>query len=264
LRVSPLAQLCCFHYKLVRMARATFYSQIRLARHLLLYATAIFAAGSLFSEQAQTNGPRAKAASSDPVERASQAQAKPTAATQAPPGRQQLERLSKVADKVLDQIQAEENDLYLRLNYFEKPERLDPSSFASKDEIAQWRGLLEQLKQQSDKVAERYANVAKDLDGAFKSAGTNEGVAAAVKKFILDGFPWDQIEEKKRLIADFIEEHGNLLTFYEKNWGSWVKTADPGKPQFTSTSASNIYKRLRDQIVSTGDQIQKEYKSMSE
>jgi len=46
--------------------------------------------------------------------------------------------------------------------------------------------------------------------------------------------------------------------------GLLVKRADPGKPEFTSTSASNIYKRLRDQIVSTGDQIQKEYKSMSE
>jgi hypothetical protein len=246
------------------MAPATLYFQNRLARHFLLCTTAIFAAGPLFSQQAQTNGRTAKPASSDPAAHAPQAQPRPTAATQAPANRQQLERLAKVADKVLDQIQAEENDLYLRLNYFEKPERLDPSSFASKEEIAQWRGILEQLKQQSDKVAERYTNVAKDLDAAFKSAGTNEAVAAAVKKAILDGFPWDQIEKKRQLIADFIEEHRNLLTFYEKNWGSWLKSADPGKPEFTSTSASNIYKRLCDQIVSTGDQIEKEYKSMSE
>jgi hypothetical protein len=246
------------------MAPATFFFQIRLATHLLLCVTVIFAAGPLFSEEAQTNGRTAKSASSNPVERAPQAKSGPTAATHAPANRQQLERLAKVADKVLDQIQAEENDLYLRLNYFEKPERLDPSSFASKDEIAQWRGILEQLKQQSDKVADRYANVAKDLDTAFKSAGANDEVSAAVKKLIVAGFPWDQIEKKRRLIADLIEEHGNLLTFYEKNWGSWDKGADPGKPVFTSTSASNIYKRLRDQIVSTGDQIQKAYKTMSE
>ena len=246
------------------MAPATFYFQIRLARYLLLCAMAIFATGPLFSEQPQTNGRTAKSASSDPAQRAPQAKSGPTAATQAPANRQQLERLAKVADKVLDQIQAEENDLYLRLNYFEKPERLDPSSFASKDEITQWRGILEQLKQQNDKVADRYANLAKDLDTAFKSAGANEAVAAGFKKLILDGFPWDQIEKKKRLITDFIEEQGNLLTFYEKNWGSWVKRADPGKPEFTSTAASNIYKRLRDQILNTGDQIQKEYKSMSE
>jgi hypothetical protein len=55
-----------------------------------------------------------------------------------------------------------------------------------------------------------------------------------------------------------------FVTALVLNWGSWVKRADPGKPEFTSTSASNIYKRLRDQIVSPGDQIQKEYKSMSE
>ena len=46
---------------------------------------------------------------------------------------QQLERLAKAADKVLDKIQTEESVLYSRLNYFEKPERLDPSSYASKD-----------------------------------------------------------------------------------------------------------------------------------
>jgi hypothetical protein len=242
---------------------ATFYFQIRFARYLLLCATATFAAGPLFSEPAQKNGRTGKSASSDPAGPPPGAQAGPSTAGQTP-ANPQLERLAKVADKVLGQIQAEENDLYLRLNYFEKPERLDPTSFASKEEIAQWRGMLEQLKQKSDEVAERYANVAKDLDIAFKNSGANEGVAATFKKLILDGFPWDEIEKKKQLIADFIEEHGNLLTFYEKNWGSWIKGTDPAKPEFTSTSASNIYKRLRDQIVNTGDQIQKEYKSMSE
>jgi hypothetical protein len=246
------------------MMPATFHFQIRLATHLFLSAAAIFAAGPVFSEQAKTNGRPEKAAPSDSAEGAPRAQSGPTVATQAPANRQQLERLAKVADKVLDQIQVEENDLYLRLNYFEKPERLDPGSFASKEEIAQWRGILEQLKQQNDKVAARYANLGKDLDAAFKSAGANEGIAAAFKKLILDGFPWDQIEKKKQLIAAFIEEHGNLLTFYEKNWGSWLKGGAPGKPEFTSTSASNIYKRLRDQIVGTSDQIEKEYKSMSE
>ena len=114
------------------------------------------------------------------------------------------------------------------------------------------------------KVAELYANVAKELDAALKSAGENQDIAARFKKLILDGFPWDQIERKKKLIADFIEEHGNLLTFYEKNWGSWVKGSDPRKPEFTSASAGNIYKRLKDQIVSTSEQIEKEYKAMSD
>src|SRR6516162_10421125 len=163
---------------------------------LLALVITLFAISPLLSDQATAEGQGGNAASSGSAVRAQGAQSRPTA-TPRTSVNPQLEQLAKVADKVLDQIQTEENDLYLRLNYFEKPERLDPSSFASKDEISQWRGMLEQLKQQSYKVAERYANVAKDLDAAFKGAGTNEAVAAAVKKFILDGFPWDQIEKKR-------------------------------------------------------------------
>jgi hypothetical protein len=240
------------------------YSRIRPAKRLIPFIIAIFAAGPLLSEQAQTNGPTRKPASSDPAARAQGSQSGPTPAPQPSANPQQLERLAKAADKVLDKIQTEENDLYLRLSYFEKPERLDPGSFASKDEIAQWQGILQQLKQQNDKVAELYSNAGKELDAVLKSAGANEEVASRFKKLILDGFPWDQIEKKRKLITDFIEEHGKLLTFYDKNWGSWIKNSDPKKPEFTSAFAGNIYKRLRDQIVSTSDQIQKEYKAMSE
>jgi hypothetical protein len=240
------------------------YSRIRPAKRLIPFIIAIFAAGPLLSEQGQTNGPTRKPASSDPAARAQGSQSGPTPAPQPSANPQQLERLAKAADKVLDKIQTEENDLYLRLSYFEKPERLDPGSFASKDEIAQWQGILQQLKQQNDKVAELYSNAGKELDAVLKSAGANEEVASRFKKLILDGFPWDQIEKKRKLITDFIEEHGKLLTFYDKNWGSWIKNSDPKKPEFTSAFAGNIYKRLRDQIVSTSDQIQKEYKAMSE
>ncbi len=232
-------------------------------RRLLPLVITVFAASPLLSEQTTTDGQAGNAASPGKAVRAQGAQPGPTAAPRASVD-PQLERLAKVADKVLDQIQTEENDLYLRLNYFEKPERLDPSSFASKDEIAQWQGVLQQLKEKNDKVAELYANVSKDLDTALKSASASQEVAARFKQFILDGFPWDQIQRKKELISEFIEAHGKLLTFYEKNWGSWIKGSDPAKPEFTSASAASIYKRLRDKIVSTSDQIQKEYKAMSE
>jgi hypothetical protein len=52
--------------------------------------------------------------------------------------------------------------------------------------------------------------------------------------------------------------------FYEKNWGSWTSHNDANKPEFTSASAANIYKRLRDQILTTSEEIEKEYKEMSE
>jgi hypothetical protein len=224
----------------------------------------IAVAAPLFSQEGPTNDRAAKPASTGP--RGSAPRARPGSAVtpQGSPNQQQLERLAKVTDKILDQIQLEENDLYMRLNYFEKPERLDPSSFASKDEIAQWQGILQQLKEKNDRVAGLYADVGKQLDVALKSSGANEEVSARFKQLVLDGFPWDQIERKKQLITDFIDEHGKLLIFYQKNWGSWIKGSDPRKPEFNSVSAANIYQRLRDQIVSTSDQIQKEYKVMSE
>ena len=177
---------------------------------------------------------------------------------------QELERLTKAADKVLNRIQSEENDLYLRVNYFEKPDRLNPNSYASKEEVAQWQGILQQLKEKHDLVAQLYADVGKDLDAELRNAGASEEIVAQFKKFIMDGFPWDTIEKKKNLIADFIDEQAKLLLFYEKNWGSWTSTNDSNKPEFTSASAANIYKRLRDQILNTSEEIEKEYKEMSE
>src|SRR6202042_1522638 len=125
-----------------------------------------------------------------------------------------------------------------------------------KEEVVQWRGLLQELKEKHDLVAQRYTDVGKDLDTELRNAGGNEEIVARFKKFIMDGFPWDTIEKKKNLIADFIDEQAKLLLFYEKNWGSWKSSSsDPTKPEFTSASAANIYKKLRDQIVSTSEEI---------
>ena len=176
----------------------------------------------------------------------------------------QLERLTNAADKVLNRIQNEENDLYLRVNYFEKPDRLDPNSYASKEEVAQWQGLLKQLKEKHDLVTQLYADLGKDLDAVFKDSGVSKDLVDQFKKLVMDGFPWEEIEKKKKLIADFIDEQGKLLSFYDKNWGSWTTSTNPNKPEFTSASAASIYKRLRDQILSTSEQIEKEYKAMSE
>jgi hypothetical protein len=177
---------------------------------------------------------------------------------------QELERLQKAADKVLNRIQSAENDLYLRISYFEKPGRLNPNAYGSRAEVEQWQGILQQLKEKHDLVAQLYADVAKDLDAELRNAGGNEEIVALFRKFIIDGFPWDTIEKKKNLIAAFIDEQAKLLLFYDKNWGSWTSTDDPNKPEFTSASAANIYKKLRDQILNTSGEIEKEYKEMSE
>ena len=176
----------------------------------------------------------------------------------------QLQRLSNAADKVLNRIQKEENDLYLRINYFEKPDRLNPNSYASKEEVAQWQRMLQQLKEKNDLVAQLYADLEKNLDAELIETGTNKELADQFKKFVIGGFPWDEIDKKKKLIADFIDEQGKLLLFYEKNWGSWTASTDLNEPEFKSASAANIYKRLRDQILSTSEQIEKDYKAMSQ
>jgi hypothetical protein len=208
--------------------------------------------------------PKPKISPANPALRPPGKSAEPTppAAPQINP--QELERLAKAADKVLNRIQTEENDLYLRINYFEKPERLNPNSFASKEEVSQWEGILEQLKAKLEVVSQLYVDVGKNLDTELRTAGGNEEVAVKFKKFIMDGFPWTTIEKKRTLITDFIDEQGKLLTFYEKNWGSWKANGDASNPEFTSASAANIYKRLRGQIVNTSEEIEKQYKEMSE
>jgi hypothetical protein len=221
---------------------------------------------ALFARAQQTNSPTPKPQinSDNPALRSS---AKPsgTASPQEPQiNPQELEHLTKAADKVLNRIQSAENDLYLRVNYFEKPARLDPNSYKSKEEVAQWQGILQQLREKLELVAQLYTDVGKDLDAEFRNAGGNEEIVARFRKFIMDGFPWDTIEKKRSLITDFIDEQAKLLLFYEKNWGSWTSASDSNKPEFTSASAANIYKKLRDQILATSEEIEKEYKEMSE
>lgn len=177
---------------------------------------------------------------------------------------QELERLTKAADKVLNRIQSEESDLYLRVSYFEKPSRLDPNSYGSKDEVAQWQGMLQQLKEKHDLVTQLYADVGKNLEAQLLNTSASGEAAAQFKKYILDGFPWETIEKKNNLLTDFIDEQSKLLLFYEKNWGSWTRGSEPNKPEFTSASAANIYKRLRDQILKTSEELEKEYKAISE
>jgi hypothetical protein len=238
----------------------------RLVHGILPLIVALTGFAAILAQAQQTGSPAPKPQSNlnDPATRSSEKPSGTVAPKEPPINPQQLDRLTRAAGKVLDRIQSEENDLYLRLNYFEKPERLNPNSYASKDEIAQWQGLLQQLKEKHDLVAQHYADVGKDLDTEFRNAGGGEEVVAKFKKFIMDGFPWATIEKKKNLIAEFIDEQTKLLLFYEKNWGTWTSTGDANKPEFTSASAANIYKRLRDQILNTSQELEKQYKEMSE
>jgi hypothetical protein len=221
--------------------------------------------GALLAQAQETSpAPKPQINSDNPALRSSAKPSGTTTAEEPQVNPQEIERLSKAADKVLNRIQSEESDLHRRVSYFEKPDRLNPNSYASKEEVAEWQGILQQLKEKHDLVTQLYADVGKNLDAELRNVGVNEEIAARFKKFIIDGFPWATIEKKKNLIADFISEQAKLLLFYEKNWGCWTSTSDSNKPEFTSASAANIYKRLRDQILNTSGEIEKEYKEMSE
>ena len=174
------------------------------------------------------------------------------------------ETLGRAAGKVLDQIQDQEFDLYTRLTYFEKPERLNPASFASVDEVKQWKSMLEQMKQKSQQVVDLYTNVSKKLDQELRNAQINEQLAAKFKAVILEGFPWETIQKKDQLMQEYIGEHGKLLAFYETNWGTWKPGADPAKPVFSSPQEATAFQKLREQILSTGQQLDAAYRSMSQ
>lgn len=174
------------------------------------------------------------------------------------------EALARAAGKVLDRIQNQEQDLYMRLTYFEKPDRLNPTAYASVDEVHQWKSMLEQMKQRSKEVADLYTGASKNLDLEFRNSQINPQIAGKFKAVILGGFPWETIQKKDQLMQEYIEEHGKLLAFYETNWGTWRPGADPAKPEFKNAQAAATFQRLREQIISTGQQLDAAYKSMAQ
>jgi hypothetical protein len=171
--------------------------------------------------------------------------------------------LETAAAKVVNRIQDKEQILYQCLSYLQKPERLDPNSFASVEEVAAWKKTLQDVREKGDLVANLYANIGKDLETELGNAKIDPPMLARFKGAMLDGFPWDNINRKNQLVHEFIEEHGKLLAFYEKNFGTWKKGVD-NKPVFDSARQSAIYQKLRNEIVGTGQKLEKEYRSISE
>jgi hypothetical protein len=174
------------------------------------------------------------------------------------------DRIKTVTDKVFGQIQTQEIDLYQRFGYFQKPERLDPNNFASQDEITPWYKLLDELKASRDTVATLYGNVDKDLTDDLSEVKVKGDLAVGIKKELLTSIPWDVVNQKNHLLLDYIDEHRELLTFYQKNWGHWSQGTTSGKPTFDSPELTNTYNRLRDRVVSTGTQIQRDYSKLGQ
>ena len=169
------------------------------------------------------------------------------------------------ANKLCEQIQIQENDLYHRLTFLEKPGRLDPNSYSSPDEISQWRALLQQFKDKASQVDGLYRGLEKNFDAEVRNSKVTVDpvIVSRFKTILLGAFPWDTINRKSSLLTQYAEQHQKLLDFYQKNWGTWRPASKDGKPVFESASLSTTYNKLREDIVSTGHQVDQEYVAMT-
>jgi hypothetical protein len=172
------------------------------------------------------------------------------------------DRIGVAADQVIGRIQKEETDLRIKYSYLRKPERLDPNTYASRDEITQWQQAVQQLKEKEDLLERLYADADQDLGNALTQQKINQTVAEQVKNALLKSFPWNTIKKKNELMREFIAENFTLLTFYDKNWGTWKSGPEKGTAMFEDQQLASNYQNLKEKINATGLQIEDQYKAM--
>jgi hypothetical protein len=172
------------------------------------------------------------------------------------------DRIGNAANQVFGRIQKAESDLRISFTYLRKPDRLDPSTYASKDDIAQWRTSIEQTKEKENLLEKLYANADEDLGNALTQQKINQAIAEQIKNELLKTFPWSTIKKRNELMRDYMAEHDELLTFYEKNWGSWKRGPATGTPVFDDKQLAATYRELAEKINATGLQIEDQYKTM--
>jgi hypothetical protein len=174
------------------------------------------------------------------------------------------QRIAYATDKVMIPLVQAENKFYSRFTYFEKPERLDPTTFGSKEEVAAWKDSLKQLRGNEELVEKLYANVSDDFENALIAQRVSGQLATSIKKQVVNTIPWDVVQKKEKLVSEFIENHGKLLNFYETNWGTWKASGRPGVPAFDNAKLADTYQQLRDKITVSGQQIVQLYARLRE
>lgn len=172
------------------------------------------------------------------------------------------DRIQKAADAVIGRIQREEAAVRLKFSYFRKPERLDPNTYGSKEDITSWRTSLQQLKEQENGLDKLYADAELDLGNALVQQRINQSIADQIKNELLKSFPWTAIKKKSGLMRDYISEHDELLTFYDTNWGTWKPGSDAGTATFADAKLAATFQNLKDKINATGKQLDEQYKTM--
>jgi hypothetical protein len=172
------------------------------------------------------------------------------------------DRIKSATDIVFGRIQKSESDIHLRFSYLRKPERLDPNTYASKDDVASWRNSLEQLRNSENNLDKLYANADLDLGNALTQQRINPSIANQIRTELMSTFPWTTIRKKSELIHQFVGYHEELMDFYDKNWGTWKPGSGPGTATFSDASLAATFQSLKDKINATGSQIDEQYKLM--
>jgi hypothetical protein len=165
------------------------------------------------------------------------------------------ERIGLASETVMGRITNQEKDVRNRFAYFQKPERLDPNSFATKEEIDPWRTLLDEFKQSKDLAAKLYLNADADLDNALTNQRLTRKIVDPIRKELISTFPWESINKRNQLLQNYIDEHRSLLDFFTANWGTWSKGAEAGKPVFSDKKLAATYQEIRDKVTRLGQQI---------
>jgi hypothetical protein len=166
------------------------------------------------------------------------------------------DRIAEASDKVMSKIIDQEKDLRMRLSYFQRQDRLDPNSFATKEEIQNWQKLVDQFQQSRDKTAKVYGDASENLEAALLEERIEPKLAAAIRKEIISTFPWDDIVKKDDLLTTYVGYHRQLLSFFDQNWKTW----NSAKPYFADQKTEADYEKLCQQITSAGKEIDTIYK----
>jgi hypothetical protein len=166
------------------------------------------------------------------------------------------DRIAEATNKVMTKIIDQEKDLRMRLGYFQRPDRFDPNSFASKEEIQNWQKLVDQFQESRDQTAKLYGNASESLEAELLNEKIAPALATAIRKEIISSFPWDDIVKKDDLLTTYVGYHRQLLTFFDQNWKTWK----PAKPYFADQKTQADYDKLCQQITSTGKEIDTIYK----
>ena len=171
-------------------------------------------------------------------------------------------RVQQATDTVIGRIEKTEADIHLRFTYLRKPERLDPNSYGSKDDITSWRISVQQLRDMENTLDKYYSEAQVDLGTAQIKQQINPAIADQIRNEILKSFPWPAIKKKSELMKQFIDAHEELLAFYDKNWGTWKRGSAPGSTVFDNPSVAATFQTLKEKISTIGPQIDDQYTAL--